>query len=160
MGTALGEGRKEDAERLAHSIKGLAANLGAVEVRDAAAAIENVLRAAERVPSVEELARFSEALAVVNSGISQLPVKSSPEGEPTDDSQPSSPAELLEALQGLEAPLKGWLPKESMAAIEKAQRLSWPDDLRKEVAGLSALIGKYKFKDAVTALELLKSKVT
>jgi CheY-like chemotaxis protein len=47
LAQCLREGKHEDAQRLAHSLKGVAANLGAHRVADAASELERVLRSGE-----------------------------------------------------------------------------------------------------------------
>ena len=43
--------------------------------------------------------------------------------------------------------------------LEQISKLSWPDDLDKEVKELTKLIGRYKFKEAETIVESIISKL-
>jgi signal transduction histidine kinase/DNA-binding response OmpR family regulator len=159
MRTALGEGRNEAAQRLAHSIKGLAANIGANDLREAAAGIENSLRTADKAPSEDAVDRFSDALALVISSLARIAKKPAPADDPATTRQPSDPAALRAILAELAGAVREWLPKESLTAMEKAQKLSWPEELQDEIGKLSELLGKYKFKDAMAVLDSLKTQL-
>jgi CheY-like chemotaxis protein/HPt (histidine-containing phosphotransfer) domain-containing protein len=63
----ISEGRWQDAVRRAHTLKGTAANLGAMKVAKAAGALEAALGASR--PAPEEAAAVASALAIVLNGI-------------------------------------------------------------------------------------------
>ena len=67
IATALAERRREDAEREAHSLRGLAANMGAEALSEAADALERAIR--EHQPTEWPLAALTLELAQVISGL-------------------------------------------------------------------------------------------
>ena len=81
----------ELAERTAHTLKGVAAQIGALLLRDAALRLEQVLR--ERRPAAE-LERLLEPAARQLSGLSALAARSARWGPPRP-----RPAEPLDAAQ-------------------------------------------------------------
>jgi signal transduction histidine kinase/CheY-like chemotaxis protein len=66
ISTALAEGDSALAERIAHTVKGVAANLGAKQVQSAASALEEIIRhrgsAAETEPALRQLAKALDPL--------------------------------------------------------------------------------------------------
>jgi two-component system sensor histidine kinase/response regulator len=66
ISTALASGDPALAERIAHTVKGVAANLGAKQVQSAASALEEIIRhrgpAAETEPALQQLARVMNPL--------------------------------------------------------------------------------------------------
>jgi two-component system, sensor histidine kinase and response regulator len=65
----LADGKLQDAERVVHGTKGVAANIGAVELAQAAAELEKTVRAG--LPHVAALERFATAIANVVAAIWQ-----------------------------------------------------------------------------------------
>jgi CheY-like chemotaxis protein len=69
VASMLAEGRWEEATRQAHTLKGLAASLGATEVRPWAAALENAARIHDGADARSNLARTAECLALLVSAL-------------------------------------------------------------------------------------------
>lgn len=65
---ALDQGDFTTAERQAHTTKGLAGTIGAVDLQSAAAALEKALHGCQ-VPSAEIFSQFEQALRTVTEGI-------------------------------------------------------------------------------------------
>jgi HPt (histidine-containing phosphotransfer) domain-containing protein len=66
---ALSEGRRNDALRIAHTVKGEAANIGAEELRDRAGACEAALRENRESELPAAIERFGSSLALAAKGI-------------------------------------------------------------------------------------------
>jgi two-component system sensor histidine kinase/response regulator len=68
----LGEAKDAEARRLAHSVRGVAGQLGAKELQEAAAAVESALRADRGADVESHLTAFERALRVVVEGVAVL----------------------------------------------------------------------------------------
>ena len=147
-------GRKQEAQRLAHSIKGVAGNVGAGGLQAAAAAVESALkdgRAEICPPLLEELAQvlgpLVEALEVLGAAADPAVKKANgPE---------SSPQERAGALEELAAALKTRKPKTSNEAFENISRLNWPPEFSQKISDLGELVSNYQFMEALALLETL-----
>jgi two-component system sensor histidine kinase/response regulator len=89
----LREGKHEDAQRLAHSLKGVAANLGARRVADAASELERVLR--RREPSENALRSVEGELFPLVAGLANhfraRLIDAGPPGRPAENRLASVP---------------------------------------------------------------------
>ena len=145
----------QDAQILAHSIKGAAGNVGAADLQAAAAAVEAPLKAGQPVEE-SALADFGNALAAVLQTLAPLartqPAETTAAGntEATTD-----PAQRKDALERLLPQVKARKPKLCGPLLEEMAAQSWPPQSREDLQELQRLIKKYKFKDAVTVLESL-----
>ncbi|MCB2226364.1 MAG: response regulator [Desulfarculaceae bacterium] len=147
-------GRKQEAQRLAHSIKGVAGNVGAVGLQAAAAAVESALkegRAESYPPLLEELAQLLgplvEALEVL--GAAGDPAAKQANG------QEGSPQEHAGALEELAAALKTRKPKTSNEAFEKISLLNWTPEFSLKISDLGKLVSNYEFMAALALLDTL-----
>ncbi|MBM9614552.1 transporter substrate-binding domain-containing protein [Desulfobulbus rhabdoformis] len=149
--SVFSSGKVEDAERLAHSIKGTAGNLGAKALQESAAVVEGALK--EKNLPVPVLASFDEALRLVQHSLATLPT----EDEAMEERQKAiSPHEdLLGAMEAILPHLKAQKPKPSKECMQEINSLGWPESIAEEVNALSQLVQKYKFKDAFTLAEKL-----
>ncbi|MCB2189652.1 MAG: Hpt domain-containing protein, partial [Deltaproteobacteria bacterium] len=153
----LAAGRREEAQRLAHSLKGVAGNVGAGELQAAAAALEAAVReerAADYEPLVADLGRV---VALVTEALGVLGPAPAP-AAPSPAAPAASPAQRAAVLDELAAALKTRKPKPSKEAFQKVADLGWPSEFSLELADLGKLVGKYKFMDALTLVEALKAK--
>ena len=154
----LGRGENAEARRLAHSIKGVAGNVGAGGLQTAAADLEGAI-ADERgddYPTLLEafgksLAQLVEALSVLGSG------EEEPAAAP--DAGPSSPDELLASLEGLAQPLELQQPKPAKQALEAVLSLSWPQEMSTEIGDLAKRIKTYRFKPALEMVESIRDRL-
>ena len=151
----LKAGRVEEAERLAHSIKGVAGNVGARSLQSAAAGLEAAIRSSrsEAVPGrLETLGRELSALA---GALEVLGPDEPGRAAPAQAQSPAGPEELAVALEEMLPHLKANKPKPSKEALARAARLVWPSELSIDFAELSQLVNKYRFKEASAKAELL-----
>ena len=157
---ALNNDNLEEAERFAHSIKGIAGNIGINKLHKIAGDFEAVIRMREADRYDIMLKKYSKELSKVLTTLKDLePEEDRYKKEDVSDTQAISPDELIELLEGLVPPLKTRKPKKCAPAIEQISRLSWPDHLSKKVKELTKLIGRYKFKEAETIAESIISKL-
>jgi PAS domain S-box-containing protein len=144
---ALGEGRQVDAERAAHTLKGIAGSIGARQLQADAGAVEAALRrgapAAEVAPLVEgasvTLSRLLGALAAV------VPSELEPAA-----SGPLDPEALATAIAKIEALLEQD-DVEALGALDRAAPLltaAFGD----RATALRKLVRAYRWEDALAAL--------
>ena len=157
---ALDEEDHELAQRLAHTVKGVAGNIGAEELQGIAAVLEGAIKEWNPEAVTGALQEFQPALEVVRTSLQPIVEKAEPkpdeqtgaaEGE-TGDLQKLR--ELLEQLQPLVAKRK---PKPSKAVMAEIKAFSWPAEYQTGLAELGKLVGKYKFKDCLVVLAKLLS---
>lgn len=157
---ALEHDEYEIAERLSHTLKGLSGNIGAEALQKKAEALEHGIRSRAEQSELERLLNETgELLAAIIAELDrELPdaaVESDtgrPEGE-------SSPEALLSVLEKLEPFLKANKPKKCAEVLAESRGLVWPQTLRKEAEQLDKLICSYRFKDALTLLEAMQTKL-
>ena len=152
------------AQRLAHTVKGVAGNLGVDDLQAVSGQLESAIKQGELDEAKQLLKPFSESLALV---MEVLKVFS----EDTGEAEPGGPAEqnaceadpekllvLMEELFPLVQKRKAKPCKKIMAEISG---LGCPEDCASEVSQLGKWIGKYKFKEALPVLkgliDMLKS---
>ena len=148
-----------EAERLAHSIKGVAGNVGAGNLQEAAAEVEHAIKDGETDSYDETISAFGKVLKDIVTALGVL----GGEEEETADSEKAGPEatsdEMTAALEELLPHLKTRKPKPCKEAMLKIKDLKWPTPLSVDIADLEKLIKKYKFKDALPLAEALQSKL-
>ena len=148
-----------DAERLAHSIKGVAGNVGAGKLQEAAAELEYAIKEGETDTYEEKISAFGKVLKNV---ITALEVLGEEEKETSgsDKAGPEATAdELTAAVEELLPHLKTRKPKPCKEAMLKIKGLKWPSEFSIEIADLDRFIKKYKFKEALPLVESLQTKL-
>lgn len=154
-----GNGDLVESQRLVHTVKGVAGNIGATQLELAAAKLEQVLKNDEDENKVSELyLLFSDELHQVLTSLEEVGEKS---GEliPGGVRQGSS-HELLELLDKLEPYLVEGVPQKCRAILEEINRFSWPASLSSEVKGLAGLVRKYNFPEAQKLLQGIKETIS
>lgn len=155
----LESGETGEAERLAHTIKGVAGNVGAGELQEAAAVLEHAIKEGKADSYEEKISAFGKVLKDV---VTALEVLGGGEEEATGSEKAGPEAtsdELAAALEELLPHLKTRKPKPCKEAMKKIKELKWPSEFSTDIADLDRLIKKYKFKEALPMLEALQSKL-
>jgi len=155
----LKSGEAGEAERLAHSIKGVAGNVGATALHEAGAVLEHAINQGEADTYEENISDFGKVLKDV---IMALGVLGGEEKETpgSDKAGPeASSDELAAALEELVPHLKTRKPKPSKAAMVRIKELKWPSQFSIEMADLDRFIKKYKFKEALPVVEALQARL-
>jgi signal transduction histidine kinase/DNA-binding response OmpR family regulator/HPt (histidine-containing phosphotransfer) domain-containing protein len=130
VGESLERGDRATAERLAHTVKGVAANLAAAPVQAAAGALEKAIRDRAKPAKVETLrAKLAEALDRLSAAL--RPVLAARGAEPAPTRRADAPAAVDPKALG--ALVKRW---SRLLADSDASSL---DDLEKESGPLRAL---------------------
>ena len=154
IAAALAAGKRRDAERLAHTLKGLAGSLEARALREAAAALERLLAGQEDTDATALLGPLGEALAEIIGGLVALDraVGEAPPGGVLDR------VELEHLLEALAHDLEEFSPD----AVEKAEQVL--GTLRGTPAGDTAAellrhTEAFEFTEALTKVGLLRNQL-
>ena len=149
--SALNEGNTSKARNMAHTINGVAGNLGASELQHASAALECAIEQGEDLAA--GLDEFEKALAEV---MKALELIATPSGESPLAIGITARAEctgaLVKSLKELAPPLRAHQPIESSKAIKNIKMLPWPENLQGDLEELTKLVTKYKFLEALEML--------
>ncbi len=136
IASALAESNSGLAERLAHSVKGAAGNLGATAVQNAAASLEKAIASSAPAAEIEVWrASFEEYLSSLIRGLEQVPDRTNREPGPAGD-----PAQVKEAVEQLSR----YLADSDAAAI---------DYFEKAEPHLRILFGEHKFERFADLIE-------
>ncbi len=158
--SAIENNNLKDAERYAHTVKGVAGNIGINNLQKTAADLETGIRKRETNRYGIMLKKYSKELSKALTTLKDLePEEDRHKKEGVDDTRVTSPDELVELLKELLLHIKTRKPKKCAPAMEQISRCSWPDYLDKKVKELSKLIGRYKFKEAETIAESIMNKL-
>ncbi len=147
----------EGARLNAHGLKGAAGNVSAIDLRDAAKALEDASEseAEEHIPDIlltvegafEEVITSFGKMAVS----STLPAMEGPPREPME----MDPSMLLEHLETLQKTIQNADPVESDACLKKLRECLGTVDHKAELDTLTRQIGDYNFDDAQETLRKL-----
>jgi two-component system sensor histidine kinase/response regulator len=170
----LAAGDIEAAAQLAHSLKGVAGNLGHDGLARAAAVLEDQLRAglnasikdsrvAPPTPGVapweEPMVEVERLLAQVLECLSALTADESPwaQGVPTAAATSKVPTkdELRSLLHALIPEIRARRATRCREGIKRIDAITWPEPLQAEAHELARLLGKYRFAEAAATLERL-----
>ena len=157
MEDLLAGGQKQEARRLAHTIKGVAGNIGAIQVQSAAAEVETWIVEDQPGDIREVLGPFDRNMKDI---LKSLAGVSSPRTGVTDGSKKQTgPEKLAGYLEELKTHLKQRKPKLCKAAIGEADEYEWPPALTVDFKELKKLVNGYKFKEAQPILDSLLERL-
>jgi len=157
----LAADQRADAERLAHSLKGVAGHLGHGALQQAAAAVEDGVR--ERTDDLaQRLAAFAETLAqalaplapLLAAAAARAPAPSALSARPVDEA-----AALRATLEALLAAAKTRRVHRCRAEMEQVNALTWPTALTGEIGAVGQLLERYRFKEAEHAIADMLAKL-
>ncbi|MBF0184308.1 MAG: response regulator [Magnetococcales bacterium] len=152
IGQALQQQQAQEAVRYAHTLKGLAGNLGCSHLESVSAQFETQLQmvAPEQKIDLSELqASMGEALRVIRAALSALPQKPAA----TLSAKPVDNIRLLEALRRLVPLVQERQPRPCQPILEEICALQWPDDLLDLLQPTVQMIRKYRLKEALPPLK-------
>ena len=145
----------ETATRLAHTVKGVAGNIGARDLHLAAADLEAALRQAqtENIPGL--LDAFSEAWDLVQNSIADLELKDRDAAETRRSAQPVPESVDRNRVLSLLSQLREFLEEDDSRAVRtlEALREALPAGMAEgELTDLEKHIGGYAFEEALQTL--------
>jgi two-component system sensor histidine kinase/response regulator len=155
----LAQGNYEEAERAAHSIKGVAGNVGANQLQKAGTQLETAIKNRQEDILPETLDFFGQELAVVVKSLGVLGAEDQAAPAAVAGGRVATNQELAGALQKMLPYIKSKKPKPSKEALLAASQLNWPPEFGIDFAEIGRLIKKYKFKDALPLAEDLLERL-
>lgn len=143
----------EAAQHLAHTVKGVAGNLGAKNIEKSAADLEMAFKNRNLTLLTEKIEIFEKNLTFTVSSINAAFPQDT--GEKTDnDRKPEGNTRfLLEKMTELKGHAQKRKPKTAKAIVAEINSFSWPEDLAPKIIELDKHINRYKFKDALLVIE-------
>lgn len=152
----LDAGTEEEAERLAHSVKGVAGNLGMMALQTSADVLEFAIHNVETDKFESLIDAFAGSVEEI---IAVLSAVTPDVAERKEAKREASPEDLLALLDKLEEPVKSRKPKKCTPVLEEMVGYVWPDSVHGKVQDLEKFIGKYKFKEAKKLLDEIKAEL-
>ncbi len=152
---ALEKNDAESAQRLAHSIRGVSGNIGALDVQNAAEDLETAIRD-NRIDRVQDLiAEFKKHLDIALASMRQLSENGSRHAGNHSKGPEKDSAALLNLALELAPYVHDSEAKPAKQIIKKMTGFSWPDKYSQAINKLNRCISKYQFKEASDILEQL-----
>jgi CheY-like chemotaxis protein len=142
--SAMDQGDWETVRRLAHTLKGVAGNIGADRLHRAAAELETALK--QESPADELIQAVDEELNRIVSGLAQA-VASEKTAEIPAGAAPD-PQRLAGLLTELLPAVRKKRPKQCAPLVRDLEQIIPPPETLDHVQRLKTLIEKYKFKEA------------
>jgi len=150
---------QELAQRLAHTIKGVAGNIGATELQASAADVEKTIKQGEHEKLDGLLDTFDETLKTVLNSVESFLGDQSEAAEVEPEISIAEPGELHALLEKLVPFVEKRRPKQSKEIMAEITGRHWPETLTDPINRLNKLIGRYKFKDALPLIQALKDEI-
>ncbi len=144
---------------MAHTVKGASGNLGAKEVQERATELDDALKEERSGEYDVLLGKFEQTLSGFIVALGEAGIVEQEEKEQAAVGELSF-EELRGLLEELEPNLKKRQPKKCEPILEEIARHTLPEEHAGDVAELTKLIKRYKFKEAKVILERLKSMVS
>ncbi len=150
---AIEKGDRELAVRLAHTVKGVAGNIGAVKVQEASYALEKGLKGEKE--NEQNISTLENSLSELIKNLNLAVLDTNESKNSIQPKETINAEELHKLLQKLVPQLEKRKPKPSKEIVEKIEEYKLPDESESEIRKLSKFVKKYKFKDALATLEKL-----
>jgi signal transduction histidine kinase/DNA-binding response OmpR family regulator/HPt (histidine-containing phosphotransfer) domain-containing protein len=156
---ALEQQDQELGQRLAHTVKGVAGNIGAGDLQKVAGQLELAIKDDKTDDAQALIAPFEVQLKRILDALKAV-AESETRGEmKPDQRKEANPAKLLDSIGQLEPLIKKKKPKPCKEAMAEIAGYAWPEELSEDFKELERFVSKYKFKDALNVIETLKKKL-
>jgi len=149
----------ESAFRLAHTLKGVAGNIGADELQQAVKAVEVALKHQNLVQLPAHLAAVAAPLTTVLTGIEESMVLTTANEEEMAITGPVDVESLLALLEMLRNKVVRSAPKASKELMKQVMMQPLPEELWERFNQLASMISGYKFKEALTTIDVLIEQI-
>ena len=157
---ALKEKDNELAQRLAHTVKGVAGNIGAGDVQKAAEVVELAVKNYQLEEIKNMIQTLKEKLDVPMPSIKLIADAQQVDESNKGEKPNGTPDQLRALLTELEPLLKKRKPKPCKEMMEKINHFSWADKYSDLITKLNNQVSKYMFKDAIKILEDLLKQIS
>lgn len=150
----------KEVQALAHTMKGVAGNIGAGTLAQLAAELEQVARDGDLDEAKKVVSFFTEELSRVLTALREVQDDVPEEEEQGAPIKQGTPAEHLLLLDALEPVLKEGVPMKCGNIMQEINKLSWPENLSEEIEQLSGLIREYNFLEAVNRVQAIRMQIS
>jgi two-component system, sensor histidine kinase and response regulator len=154
---ALTDGKLEESELLAHTLRGVAGNIGALDLHRTAGDVEDAIRHDKRSELGPALASLRSALEQVMSSLARALGEVDPNNDAPPKDAPST-AKVAEAKEHL-GTLKQLLGDSEAGAIQCVESLKssvGDPKARLELEAVGKLVGRYDFERALVKLSTIR----
>lgn len=156
----LAAGDLQTAERLAHTVKGVAGNIGAGELQSKATQLDDVLKQESQADYEVQLGEFEVVLQSLVDALSRAGLEKVEQvGPAVGTREPITPERLRELLVELEPNLKKRQPKRCVPVLGQISAYALPEEYEGDIVNLAELIKRYKFKEAQALFDRLMEMV-
>jgi two-component system, sensor histidine kinase and response regulator len=152
---ALEAGDRELAQRLAHTVKGVAGNIGAGDLQAAAEPLERAIKEDAGADFQSLIAAFAERLHATMAVLKDFVESQDTATNKNTGGRVGDADDLRVLLAKLEPHVRTRKPKLCKAVMGEIQAVQWPSEFGPQIAQLGKWIGKYKFKDAQKIIDTL-----
>ena len=155
IGKLVAEGDVETAERLAHTVKGVAGSIGAGELQTAATELDDELKAEDTGMAEKLLSPFGEKLDALVSALGEVGIQEV-EDEATDSAtgvEVIGSERLVSLLEELKPHLEKRQPKRCLPLLEGLGKYALPKTQAAYLKELTSTVRRYRFKEAQAAYD-------
>lgn len=149
---ALKKGERETAQRIAHTVKGVAGNIGIATVQNKAANLEAGIRDESNILD-QQIIEFGNALSDATSRVAQA--LSDTEVEIEAENKNGNTETLRDFLDKLAPHVQKRKPKPCKEIVLEMEAFIWPDNVTDDVNDLMTFVSKYRFKEANASMDKL-----
>jgi len=153
---------KKDAElarRIAHTVKGTSANIGAAALSAAASSVESSIASDDGEALPAQLSQLGARLQEISAALKTALEKLKPAEPKGADRPQGDKAKLAEFISSLLPHLQKQKPKPSKDLMGEISGYAWPAAYSDEIAALGRAINGYKFKEAQRIAEEMAEKL-
>ncbi len=154
---AMNHESDESAELLVHTLKGVAGNIGAIDIQKKAEEIEKSIRANRESDFVLEQVEALQAM--LREIIQNIRLVLQENGSKTEVGQIRPIQDSSVLFDALKNEIESRKPKRCAAVLDECRKVAWTDDLKIEMENLERTIKKYKYNEALVLLDSLNKKV-
>lgn len=155
----LGQKNLEPAIIRAHTIKGVAGNVGATDLQRAASALETILKMGEDSDRGVLLDEFRAVLDATMRSLEGMADEAPEPARTAAETGEVDPDSLKDVLTRLESQVRLFKPKRCEPIVEEMKAMAWPKGLEEERRSLQRFISRYKFKQAQGVLKSMIAKL-
>lgn len=157
--TALKKNAHELAQRLAHTLKGVAGNIGAEDIQLTAESVEIKIKNNDLNNISDFIDILQEKLTTVQKGLQEVVEKLNSENSGDEDKKTGADNNLKNDLIKLKPLLKSRKPKFCKEILGQINEFSWPPEYVGLLRDLNKWVSKYRFKDAEKTVTKLLQKL-
>jgi len=156
---ALEQDDRELAQRLAHTVKGVAGNIGANDLQEVAGHLETAIKRGADADFQPKVAAFGERLGQTMEALKDFVTSQVSDEDEKSVGQTGDAKKLWALLERLEPHLRSRKPKLCKEVMGEIQSIRWPGELGTHTNDLAKWTRKYNFKGALKVIEAIKKQL-